>query len=224
MALHAESIRALSERRGLIEKRLVMVRQAYVRYAATLPGRSWLYLPPLHAVLQFAPVQEFTYSPSEEPPQLADLDGATSQFPEYIDTWSREQKVRIEEMFPNRFDYPSFPWSDACNMLNLATTVFQCTSCRLIPATTAKIPAIAWRGILAHYVCCYGLWERLSYSYAGSATVAALIRLLGLSALTTLPDQLDELDHRFFCANCPQTPTRAAYTWRECVRHSDLSI
>lgn len=223
IVLHEGRMRAFHKRKDLVASRLVTIRQVYLHYAATLPARSWLYLPPLRVMLQFAPLKDFMYSYSEEPPQLADLDDATSQFPDYIESWTLDQRVQIEQMFPNRLDCPDFPWSDAGNMLDLATTVFQCADCHLVPRSDFKKPAIAWAGILAHYHCCFGQWETsVPYSYFGSATVAALVRLLGLSPLTTLPNQLDELDHRFFCAGCPQTPTRKAYTWRECVRYSDL--
>lgn len=98
----------------------------------------------------------------------------------------------------------------------LATSVFECGRCR---------KALHGFDAISDHLHCPAPHDTMSFSTSGATAVETLLKLLNMDPVTTLTGELDKLDHRFMCANCPVHATgrrgvrgRYALRWRECVR------
>jgi hypothetical protein len=109
------------------------------------------------------------------------------------------------------------------------TAIFSCISCKT--GRQAGLAVVGWDAASVHMCGSYPHlfhtnWEFCSVGYAAAASI---IRQLGLDPDTATPEDMDKIDARFFCGNCPvktcrRVQGRKAYTWRECVCISFSSL
>lgn len=107
-------------------------------------------------------------------------------------------------------------------LLQLATSIFQCASSR-------SLPLITWDKVQYHKCHIYRTWSTMkatctfSISQSGILAARSLLRLVGLDVKTTAATTMDQLQHLFFCSNCPPKQEngglyRMAMDWRRSVR------
>ncbi|KAJ6458330.1 hypothetical protein C8R47DRAFT_1163342 [Mycena vitilis] len=105
------------------------------------------------------------------------------------------------------------------NAMDRATSVFICYGeCCEYPI------AISWAELRAHLGWCTTI-DGVHRSSLGYAAALKLVTLLGLDPESATDAQMDSIDARFLCEDCPvappgRLPGRAALKWRECVQHA----
>ncbi|KAG2114621.1 uncharacterized protein F5147DRAFT_677454 [Suillus discolor] len=108
-------------------------------------------------------------------------------------------------------------------ILQLATSIFQCAASR-------SLPLITWDKVQYHKCHTYRAWSTMkvactfSISQSGILAARSLLRLVGLDVKTTAATTMDQLQHLFFCSNCPPKQEnggsyRMAMDWRRSVIH-----
>lgn len=90
---------------------------------------------------------------------------------------------------------------------------------------------VGWRNINGHFSCPHfdGEWEKekqIVYSEDGANAARSLVSLVGLNPEVSNAEDMDRLDRRFTCRNCPIASTGKrgrrghwVLTWKECVLH-----
>ncbi|KAG1740345.1 hypothetical protein EDB19DRAFT_782403 [Suillus lakei] len=114
---------------------------------------------------------------------------------------------------------------DETSLLQLATSIFQCTPSHPFPLITwdkvqhHKCPShrsCPWS--MATFACTF------SISQSGITAARSLLSLVGLDAKTTTATTMDQLQCLFFCFGCPPKsenggPYRMAMDWRRSIIH-----
>ncbi|KAF8877027.1 hypothetical protein BD779DRAFT_1804100 [Infundibulicybe gibba] len=130
---------------------------------------------------------------------------------------------------------PSEPPPGAVELLELATSVFQCTSSHCFTGfpgnSRPKLALISWEEIAAH--SCHNIIDRFAeyrprsvgVSQLGTSTASSLVRVAGLDPSSATIAQMDALDLRFTCLECPPSPAKGqrkvGYAWKS-ARYLEL--
>jgi hypothetical protein len=181
-----------------------------VLYAHRAPS-TWAYSP----VREIANFPEFTVLTSNEDeevvlvPNDVRLVAALAQLPAKLDAWCISQQGTLASRIPV-----------APGSLELATTVFTCGREHTCTEHFYRPQCclVGWRaaGAARGYSCEV---SRLRFSEPASAAASALVSLVGLDPHNATAEQMDGLDQRFVCNDCPiQHRGREVMTWRVCVR------
>lgn len=238
------------KRNRLRKERRERTNQVYVDYKKTLKPEKWQAMPPMEVMLYQEPFNTFLNGPIEDTPELT-LEEAKEKLPPAIEEWTAERRLEQYQMIPGadmpevepeteeglsdeelalRAQARELSQKDILNALmesrmNLATTVFSCMTCK--SGRHSAMALIGWDATFTHMCGSQSSWYHTSFEFCsvGFAAAANIIRSVGLEPETATPADLDAIDARFFCLNCPVTlhrkiRGRKAYTWRECVQHA----
>lgn len=106
--------------------------------------------------------------------------------------------------------------------LQLAKSVFTCLSCKA--SRHVGLAVVGWDDACVHMCGTFQTYYHMGWEFCsiGYATAGALVERVGLERDTARPEDMDKVDARFFCGNCPvktkgKVHGRKAMTWRECV-------
>lgn len=238
------------KRNRLRKERREKTTQVYSDYKKTLKPVKWQTMPPLEVMLYQEPFNTFLNGPVEETMELT-LDEAKEKLPQAIEEWTMERRLEQYQMIPGhqmpeveqeteeglsdeelaiRAHARELSQKENLNNLmeqrmNLATSVFSCSSCK--SGRHSAMALIGWDATFIHLCGSQASWYHTGFEFCsvGYAAAANIIRSVGLNPETATPAELDAIDARFFCLNCPVTlhrkiRGRKAYTWRECVQHA----
>ncbi|KAH6908303.1 hypothetical protein BKA70DRAFT_1426879 [Coprinopsis sp. MPI-PUGE-AT-0042] len=221
-------------------------------YKKTLKPERWQRMPPMEVLLYQEPFYDYLNGPLEDTPELT-LETAKEKLPIAIEDWTTERRLELYQMIPGHEmpDAEPEPGTEEGlsdedratrarerentrkeilgilmdQRMNLATSVFSCATCK--QSRHSAMSLIGWDTTLTHMCGSMSSWYHTSFEFCsvGYAAAANIIRSVGLNPETATPAELDALDARFFCLNCPVTlhrkvRGRKAYTWRECVQHA----
>ncbi|KAJ7663238.1 hypothetical protein DFH06DRAFT_1471238 [Mycena polygramma] len=215
----AENARLERDRNGLSRRRLSVVTDCAftaLRSASANAPSYERYAPPygydLSAFMPFTRVinedsnKEMWYAPYR-------LAHEIKAFSRAMDSWNAETRKTLAESLPRTSRRAHG------NMMDRATGVFICYG------EYCEYPiAIGWAELRAHLGWCTTV-DGVHRSSLGYTAALKLVVLLGLDPETTTDAQMDSIDARFLCEDCPvappgRLPGRAALKWRECVQHA----
>ncbi|TFY65855.1 hypothetical protein EVG20_g5225 [Dentipellis fragilis] len=247
----ARADRLAAERNRRRRSREELVAELYIEFLKTRPPKTVPYLPSERDVLQLdnisAAIEEDTTVTQELRQTLTDI--IPNMMPQ-LEAWTQERKTTLLSRLPveevpttssSSAEAPSSQAADPIDQLEQAILVFTCSvgfTCRRyggFGGFNAQI--LVGSEALAHR--CNFLTEPPRdntpalplFSEKGSEGVRELLSLLHLDPLTTTPAELDRLDPRFICLNCPAQPAyelfynfpglprRKAMSWRACIEH-----
>jgi hypothetical protein len=217
-------------------------------YKKTLKPERWQRMPPMEVLLYQEPFYDYLNGPLEETPDLT-LEVAKEKLPVAIEDWTTERRLELYQMIPGHEMPEAEPETEEEGLsdedratraqarelirkeiltvlmdqrMNLATSVFSCSTCKSCRHSAMSL--IGWNATFTHMCGSMPSWYHTSFEFCsvGYAAAANIIRSVGMNPETATPAELDALDARFFCLNCPVTlhrkvRGRKAYTWRECV-------
>lgn len=234
------------ERREFVDK-------FYKSYKKTFKPEKWAYFPPEDLVTYDSLFSTFIQQDSLETVEELNQELATARLPEIREEWFHQRQRELYEMLPGVSpidDSVEAPTEESLTQeeidkqieerqlqkkkeiqntmdtrMKRATTIFSCISCKT--GRQAGLAVIGWDAASIHMCGSYPHlfhtnWEFCSVGYAAAASI---IRQLGLDPDTATPEDMDKIDARFFCGNCPvktckKVQGRKAYTWRECVSNN----
>ncbi|KAH6894997.1 hypothetical protein BKA70DRAFT_1375721 [Coprinopsis sp. MPI-PUGE-AT-0042] len=217
-------------------------------YKKTLKPERWQRMPPMEVLLYQEPFYDYLNGPLEDTPELT-LETAKENYLSRSRI-GRQRRLELYQMIPGHEmpDAEPEPGTEEGlsdedratrarerentrkeilgilmdQRMNLATSVFSCATCK--QSRHSAMSLIGWDTTLTHMCGSMSSWYHTSFEFCsvGYAAAANIIRSVGLNPETATPAELDALDARFFCLNCPVTlhrkvRGRKAYTWRECV-------
>jgi len=210
------------KRKRLVLERKDVVKSCYTKYSKTLKPEQWTSIMPLHEVFKDTLFNDFISSEADVIGDISKKD-ALARFPQLTLEFMDTQVNRLASLLPEGTDH-SVASTDCYARLNLATSVFECRICQF--SHISGVALCGWTNICSHInqISPESSFPhlRLEFNSVGYATSLSLIRSLGLDPGTTTPEQLDQIDARFFCGTCPILSMRGvrgrkAYTWTECV-------
>ncbi|KAK7055995.1 F-box domain-containing protein [Favolaschia claudopus] len=210
------------------ELRMQARKQAILSFAITelqsrAPGvRHGYHLPP-RTIETFAPLAQLIEEDCEDSISAEDprLIQALKAAPAFLENWIVEMKELLISVLPKgeRLDHPDFA------RLELATSVFRI---RRTGSQQFEV-AIGWDEARAHVHWWAGEpelpfpgAELVQLEDQGSRVAAELVLLVGLNPDIATASQMDFVDARFVCNDCPPESQgqRHAMGWRECVVHN----
>ncbi|KAF7361001.1 F-box domain-containing protein [Mycena sanguinolenta] len=181
------------------------------------PPSTWTYTPGISDVIQFPEFQQLLDDTESEVLASDDprLLTALEQLPAKLESWLAMERTSLAARVPHSMNA-------SAEVLDLATTVFSCGE------------TYAWDSYSNQPHCCLVGWKgagacrgptchvsSVKFSERGSIAASALVRLAGLDPQDATADQMDALDPRFVCDDCPiQQRGQAVMTWRRCLQHS----
>ncbi|KAG1904264.1 uncharacterized protein F5891DRAFT_1013676 [Suillus fuscotomentosus] len=203
----------------------------YQKYVWPLPQGI---TPSSEDFLELCDVAEFIKSP---PTADTGSDAFAEKIPDFCADYMHKKKLELTRLLALSTDAvqdtttPQSQGIDAPDdmLLQLATSVFQCTY-------PQSFPLITWDKVQHHGRSSHSQRPRSSYammstspctfsvSQRGVAAARSLLSLVGLDAQTTTATTMDDLQCRFFCSNCSPKPEnggsyRMAMNWRQGVFH-----
>jgi hypothetical protein len=207
----------------------------YKKYAQPFPQAI---IPPPDDFLKLCDVTEFIKSPpTGDKESDIQLCGAFEErILEFCAEYTHKLKLEVTRLLTLSTDVVQGTTALQCQgidapddmLMQLATSVFQCTS--------GSFPLITWDKLQYHQCSVrseswdtgYGILRSTSFctfsiSERGVAAARSLLSLVGLDAQTTTASAMDNLQCRFFCSNCPPRPEnggsyRFVMNWRQGVR------
>ncbi|KAF8878927.1 hypothetical protein BD779DRAFT_1789097 [Infundibulicybe gibba] len=219
------------ERAALWVERLNILRALYVEYAESLAPPQWCYLPNIYELAGFPVFKDILDADRGVNVSRQSFLPATGQLPTLVPEWISAKKDRLISMLG-----PSSPGTVA-HPLDLATAVFVCASQNChdefsfwLGGNKIQPTLISWEAIAAH--SCEPTGGLLSASYEsttvgfsqlGASTASSLVRLADLDPSLATITEMDALDLRFACLQCPPLiPGRrlvGGYPWKSAVEH-----
>ncbi|KAG2037415.1 hypothetical protein BDR03DRAFT_999909 [Suillus americanus] len=200
----------------------------YRKYVRPLPQAI---TPPPQDFLKLCDVVEFIKSPpTGDGEDIQPCYTFAERFPEFCAEYMHKRKLELTQLLTLSTDVVQDTTTlrsqgiDAPDdmLLQLATSVFQCTHPRFFPLIT-------WDKVQYHaHRSCATSASTSSCTFLvsphGVAAARSLLSLVGLDAQTTTATTMDDLQCRFFCSNCPTKPEnggsyRMAMNWRQGVFH-----
>ncbi|KAG2342472.1 hypothetical protein BDR05DRAFT_964078 [Suillus weaverae] len=216
------------------ESKLLAMYQKYVR---PLPQAI---IPPPETFLKLCDVAEFIKSPptGDEESDIQPCYAFAERIPEFCAEHKHKRKLELTRLLALSTDVGQDTTTlqsqgiDAPDdmLMQLATSVFQCTQPRSFPLITwykAQYhgPSSHNPGMSRNYArsastpsCTFSISQR------GVAAARSFLSLVGLEFQTTTATTMDDLQCRFFCSNCPSKPEnggsyRMAMNWRQGIFH-----
>ncbi|KAG1785897.1 uncharacterized protein HD556DRAFT_84031 [Suillus plorans] len=189
--------------------------------------------PPFESFLERCDVVDFINGPPAIEPEsdISACPAFAEQFPEFCTGYVHQTKlalIRSLGSFSGISQDTLALQNQGTNtpeeiLLQLATSIFQCASSR-------SLPLITWDKVQYHKCHTYRAWSTMkvactfSISQSGILAARSLLRLVGLDVKTTAATTMDQLQHLFFCSNCPPKQEnggfyRMAMDWRRSVIH-----
>lgn len=178
-------------------------------------------LPPDYEVHRWAPFSDLINRSDETDLEEEDCSDALDQLSAWTTSWAENKMQDLRGSLP------------PCNLglphdiLDLATSVFSCPACKdythMFESHNVHRPGLALIGrqeVYDHLYCPHLFaYKNLVFHERGSSATASLLTLLNLDIHATLQSDLDKLDLRFICADCPVDGSIGckALRWRECV-------
>ncbi|KAH9486139.1 hypothetical protein JR316_0000203 [Psilocybe cubensis] len=216
--------RLARERKMLICRRMEFVKEQCRKFAEQWLPSAWAYLPPFYVVQGFDSIYKVIHAPHDRELEEKEVDEVLKHLAEEVNRWHKEKMEQLVSIIPD--DEVKEPAADV-NCINLATSVFHCFGSSQASLRMGGC-LIGWDGAGPHLRCrsLQRCWERrLHFSRRGYEAAISLVRLAGLDPLTTTKWEMDALDRRFVCMNCPlaHTNSRQVYDWTEAVYHGMLT-
>lgn len=219
LVLEQKRLRLAQERLDLVKSREEVVKKVYLAYKQTMPPSTWAYFPPAYIICEIPFFAELINSSSYMRLEDHACADGVKLLPAFVNAWQAEKLRELASYLPDASDDPD------TRTMDLATSVFTCKGSSVSPLKAGSC-LIGWHDAGAHLRCgsLRMHWDhRLHFSPRGHDAATALIELLGLDPTSALATDLDRLDSRFMCANCPEVRQRgpngrAILKWRECVR------
>ncbi|KAG5638918.1 hypothetical protein H0H81_008687 [Sphagnurus paluster] len=219
----SRKIKIQQERERTMLHRKEIMSKLFSEYQKTVNPASWCNMPALPEVLRFEAFSLLYDDPSNRELSRGECMDAIVHLPRYFEEL-KEEKLRflLSELPPP--DATRSEDSNTLNLLNLATSVFTCISCRL--DTGACL--FGWDGVNVHAGCLtlaeQGPRNIVVCAY-GAKIITALVSFLGFDPAIACQSDMDQRDARLLCACCPAKRYRGvmgrkAYTWREYIRHT----
>lgn len=214
--------RKAADRKIVVDGRQAVIDRAYREYQKTVSPELWRYLPSFYNLLKYGLISALVNDPSDFPLGISACADAIAKLPEYVADWQVQQRRQILLLVLPRSD-PNFDDPELSNAkLELATSVFACSRCDHRNADRTHL--FGGDAVLAH-VRCGGFAVPAPFFFfddISSRAAAELVQLLGLDPSTASIHDMDRLNARFLCTNCPIHLYRGAqghkvFTWRECV-------
>ncbi|KAF8970367.1 hypothetical protein BDZ97DRAFT_1914673 [Flammula alnicola] len=195
----------------------------------------WEYLPVPHAIYDIDLFSDYIHNEQEVVGELP-VKAARAAIRRLTDKWVSDKKRYLVEIMvmAGAASPEASPLAENC-ALDLAGAVFEC------PRGIGELELeyycptlVGWEDAGLHLYCYNDITEplritdhqaRIQFSEVGYKSVLALLALLELDPRTTLARDLDTLNARFICTNCPLEykngmQGRHAMDWRECVSHA----
>ncbi|KAG1865807.1 hypothetical protein DFJ58DRAFT_743164 [Suillus subalutaceus] len=218
----------LENQREVSSARKSCLMDMYKKYVRPLPQAI---MPPPQDFLKLCDVSEFIESPpTGDKEDIQPCYAFAERFPEFCAEYMHKRKLELTRLLALSTDVVQDTTAlrsqgiDAPDdmLLQLATSVFQCTHPRFFPLITwdkAQYHAHRSCATSASTSSCTFL-----ISQHGVAAARSLLSLVGLDAKTTAATTMDDLQCRFFCSNCPPKSEnggsfRMAMNWRQGVFH-----
>ncbi|KAJ7648224.1 hypothetical protein DFH06DRAFT_1209776 [Mycena polygramma] len=178
---------------------------------------TWSYIPTAERIADFPQFKQITDDPENVvlAPDDPRLIAALVPLPATLVVYYNEKRAALAASIPG-VRAPLDP-----RTLELATTIFTCggTHCSKQHLCRPKCCLVGWRDAGARQRGGWGCGY--IFSHRASTTAGELVRLVGLDPETTTAEDMDGLDHRFVCDECPAVQRgREIMTWRVCLRHS----
>ncbi|KAG2137149.1 uncharacterized protein EDB93DRAFT_769323 [Suillus bovinus] len=190
-------------------------------------------VPPLESFLERSDVMDFINSPPtmERESDMNACRAFADKFPEFCTGYTHQVKLAATQLLgpstgvsQNTLGLQNHGISAPDETsLQLATSIFQCTSSR-------PFPLITWDKVQYHRCHSRFSWSlrttacTFSISQFGITAARSLLSLVGLDAKTTTAATMDQLQFHFFCSNCPPKQEkggsyRMAMDWRRSIIH-----
>ncbi|RDB24403.1 hypothetical protein Hypma_008379 [Hypsizygus marmoreus] len=213
------------EREILIERRKVIIKDGYDEYKKTLQPSTWKHLPHHTELFAYDAFSDLLNLPSDSDLTVPMCSAAFEKLPEYH-AHQRECQVReLVSMLPDTDISMDDPLA-TMTQLGLCTSIFTCIRCA-VSGGVPRYHAFGWEDVRTHNWCprddlSPGQW---AFSAVGSRVAAGLARFLDLDPQTTSMADMDQVNARFVCAQCPIVRYRGVFgrqvlTWRESVIHA----
>ena len=220
----AKYTRLIREQEELISQRKEEVAAIYKDCQRRLDPALWQYLPEPDHSYGMDTISHYIYSRKQS--AILDPYGASQMIFLFFDQWLACGKRGLLELM-SKHHSPDVLQDDA---LDLATSVFICTS---HPPAESYPVLLGWEDAAVHLECNMSRNHQnltknspepflFEYSMAGQKTALFLLSLLGLEASTPALE-VEALEARFMCANCPLEARRgemkgfSALKFKECV-------
>ncbi|KAG1750920.1 hypothetical protein EDD22DRAFT_1052963 [Suillus occidentalis] len=208
----------------------------YKKYAQPFPQAT---IPPPYDFLKLRDVTEFIKSPptGDKESDIQLCSAFEERILEFCAEYTHKLKLEVTRLLTLSTDVVQGTTALQCQgidapddmLMQLATSVFQCTS--------GSFPLITWDKLQYHRCSVrseswdtgYGILMSTSFctfsiSERGVAAARSLLSLVGLDAQTTTASTMDNIQCRFFCSNCPPRlenggSYRFVMNWRQGVFH-----
>jgi hypothetical protein len=242
--IRAKKVRRAPERAILINERKKIVHELYREYMKSLSPSSWPYLPPPYAVYEFKPFADLIIALHDDELNKGSCEDALRLLPKEIEDWTLVRKRQLMSLLPGHghggitasqqaglsleTSGPSQDPETTFNALQLATSVFclrhsgfsQCKIGLCLIGWEEAGPHMRFGSLNTRWA---NLWNQLYFSDCGHNAATALVRRAGLDPRTATTTDMDRLDDRYICTQCPIVPFngfkgREAYNWRDAVR------
>lgn len=226
----------LEKQRDTSNKRKSRLLDMYKKYVQPFPPAT---IPPPEDFLKLCDVTEFIQSPptGDEERYIQPCSAFEERIPEFCAEYVHKMKLELMQLLAHSTDVVRGTTTlqsqgiDALDdmLMQLATSVFQCTRARTFPLITwdkvqyhrCSVQSQSWAPsyeIPASTSSC-----TFSVSQRGVAAARSLLSLVNLDAQTTTASTMDDLQCRFFCSNCPPRPENGGsyqfvMNWRQGVR------
>lgn len=211
----------------LRQERKTLARKIYQAYQKSLPPNNWQYMPPSELVDELPALNAFFNLPLTDRGDLSPGE-LVPHFPRFVADWTTNMQNAVVATLPSSGSSQE-TFESKLDKLELATSVFTCRDCD--DRSHHGWVRVGWRDICRH--ACYKpfTWglpcTTLEHNDDLSMTALNIVYQLGLDPSTTTWRDMDALDARFICGNCPtETQNRVTglkvYTWKECVRYLSM--
>ncbi|KAF5385297.1 hypothetical protein D9615_000930 [Tricholomella constricta] len=221
------------ERETLLYTRRRAIQSTYFEYQKTLSPMTWETFPDYTALLHFEDICSLLNDPSDAELNELVCSEVFAKLPEYLHKWHQLQLQRCFALLPDTKATGLTDPTISMHKLYLATSVFTCiySDCKGKNGA-AEICLFGWDDVSVHAGCPefeMNAPNHLAFSTSGSVIAGALVSFLGLDPTTASVSDMDRLNARLLCAECPQKPHkggkgRQIYTWREYVKHANDTI
>ncbi|KIY49140.1 hypothetical protein FISHEDRAFT_41990 [Fistulina hepatica ATCC 64428] len=213
LVVTAKEERLIHERLILVGERRLAVSQAYTRYKAEVLPATWPFHPSTSEILKYQPFADLVDAEHSQPLDDAQLADAMRLVPTFVENWTFDRMHYMASRLPGAPDV---------HALERATSVFNCPVSRMNRNAEEIIGKcmVGWDGAGPHLSCAGVEADGLMYDGRGAEAARSIARLVGLDPETVLARELDMLDARFVCANCPANALFQVLTWRECLLHA----
>ncbi|PCH40481.1 hypothetical protein WOLCODRAFT_136901 [Wolfiporia cocos MD-104 SS10] len=221
------------ERQALLAKRRRVVEQVFKDYKYANPPLKWYTLPAPDELYEMPEFSVLINDPSANKLKQRNCTHAVEALPSFIAARIDNIRTALLGMLPPSLvvQTASADTDTRFDPLSLVAATFQCSATHwedghvlyaLEHVLLHMSDSSRWNHPTGHPRV---VQDALSFSQAGHDAVISLLASLGWDVHTTTPGELDKLDARFVCMQCPVQVDqsgrefRRALDWRQCVQH-----